>query len=141
MMCETEKHLSELHAILSLFIMRLCICPYIPGERRPHPLSHASFLFCIQMGRLCQSASPLCVVCTVQRAGMGRIRIGKVAKGEGEGRRGVAAKYLHSAHCGLCSQFGTLDASSMQQELFPSGLASCGCLATLAFGKMPFLPV
>ena len=27
----------------------------------------------------------LCVVCTVQRAGMGRIRIGKVAKGEREG--------------------------------------------------------
>ena len=30
------------------------------------------------------------VVCTVQRAGMGRIRIGKVAKGEREGREGWA---------------------------------------------------
>ena len=32
------------------------------------------------------------VVCTVQRAGMGRIRIGKVAKGEREGRDGRGSK-------------------------------------------------
>ena len=67
------------------------------GQASPSSLRHSMprFFFAFKWADYAR-VPLLCAVCTVQRAGMGRIRIGKVAKGERERERGAWQQNIYT---------------------------------------------